>query len=204
MQLGIGEVLKKDFTSFGATDVAVAVVMGVIARAYMLVMSPLANVYLRGLGPIGDTINSASGYALLFALVALAAAIRSNGLTGLVSASVMAIVRVVTGDPFGVFSLPAFAFGAILGWLGMAALQYKKSYRNWLIWSFLWATGIQIIFMLLWGVYPILGSLEFGWIKLLTLDDILTAIVMGTIVYGLDKQLSGVQGLKTVYRTVQK
>jgi len=194
--------MKDDFKTFGATDVAVAVVLGIIARAFMLIASPLANVYLRGLGPAGDTINALLAYPILFGLVALAGAIRSNGLTALVCAWVMAIVRSFTGDPFGIFALEAFTVGGIMAWFGMAALRYKQTTVNWLLWSFLWATGIQIAFIFIWGVYPIYGSMQLGWAKLLTLDDIITAVVMCAIVVGLSRKLSAVQGLKSVYKKV--
>jgi hypothetical protein len=183
--MGFGENLRTDLKNFGTLDIMLAVVFGVIMRIYMIIGSPLINILLHGSGVVGDMINACLFLLPLYALLLLPGGIRSNGLTCWLAAVLMSLVRVFTGDPFGIIALQAYLVAGLGTWLTLAAMGYRRNFKTWFVSAFVWTFFVDGVFGIYFGVFPFLGSFAAGLAMYLIVERIINGLLVGAIVLGL-------------------
>lgn len=156
--------LQADIKSFRAIDLIVAVITGVVAWAYMLAGSPLINSVAQSMGPIGLFFASFL-LAVLYILLTLGYSIRKSGLVILVAMLVQAIMRLITGDPFGFIALQAYIVGGPLIWFATALFRdFSNSFAKWLLIGAMCHFFVDGIFYLYLGVSPLFHSELLGYL----------------------------------------
>lgn len=156
--------LQADVKSFRALDLIVAVITGVVAWAYMLAGSPLINSVAQSMGPIGLFFASFL-LAILYILLTLGYPIRKSGLVILVAMLVQAVMRLITGDPFGFIALQAYLVGGPLIWFATALFRdYSNSFAKWLLIGAMCHFFVDGIFYLYLGVSPLFHSELLGYL----------------------------------------
>jgi len=200
-KLGFADILRNDMKRLTSLDLMLAVVIGVIARIYMIVGSPAINVLLHGMGPLGDLINAASFLVVLYALLMLPGMIRLNGITAWLTAMLMAIFRILTGDPWGVVALQAYFLAGFFTWLTLAALRYKLKLFHWFIAAFVWTFWVDLIFGLYFAIWPLFGSVILGWIFYLIVQRIICGFLVAIVLFYAYRALTKVEAMRGIIIT---
>src|SRR5215216_4809892 len=173
--------MRRDIANFKTSDILVAVIFAVVARLYALFGSPAANAWLQSMGPSGQFLATFAIGVLYFILL-LAAVIRGNFLVCYVASVLMAVIRILTGDPFGPVALQSYLFGGLTGWIAFAAMGNRHTYVSWMVTSAFYAMGLDFVFYTFYlPVTPILGSDLLGWFVLVVVYRVLLGIILGAI-----------------------
>ncbi len=181
-------------------DLMVAVVFGVVVRVVMIIGSPVINVLFHGMGPIGDLANALTLLWVIYSMMLIPGALRRNGLVPLVTAEVMSLLRVVTGDAFGFIAVQAYLAAGVFALITLNLFRHSLGYLEWFVNSFVWTFWVDFIFGLYFGVFPFLGDLLLGWVWYLIVCRIANAIPMMFVVPLVTKALMGMEALRPVVK----
>jgi len=193
--------MRDDVKRIGSLDIMLAVVFAVIVRVYMIIGSPLVNLVLHGMGPVGDTLNAVTLLVPLYVLLMLPGAMRSNGLTAMLTAVLQSLIRTLTGDAFGIVALQSYFVGGLLSWIVLAAFKYKRNYITWLAAAFAWTFGVDMWFVIYIGVFPLFGSFALGLLYYATVERFLNALIVGAIILLALKRLERVESVRGIITT---
>lgn len=196
--MGVMAQLKTDISSFDATDLMIAVVLAVVGRVYMIFGSPIANVLFHGMGPIGDGLNVVILSPFLI-MRAFGGAMRKNGLTAFVCIMLVAILRLLTGDPFGFILIQSGLVGGIFLWFTMAAFEYKFDYKHWILYGIVFAVAIENVWVAYWEVWPVAGSWWLGW-GVYNMWNLLKGIIIGVVCMRLYATMSRYRSLRSLMK----
>jgi ABC-type thiamin/hydroxymethylpyrimidine transport system permease subunit len=192
--------LRASLASFKTADLLVAVVFAVVARIYLLVGSPLANAWLQSMGPVGQFLATFA-IGIVYFILLLAAVIRGNMLVTWVAGVLMAIIRVLTGDPFGPVALQAYAFGGFTGWVAFAAMGNRHTYLSWMVTAWWFSMGLDFVFYTFYlPVAPLLGSTVIGWFVVVVLYRMLLGVILGALVKPAGDALQRSEALRGIVR----
>lgn len=194
--MGLGEEIRKDIANFGTLDLMLAVVIGVIARIYMIVGSPAINVLIHGMGPLGDLINAATFLVPLYAVLMLPGTIRLNGVSAWLAAVLMSIFRMLTGDPWGIVALQAYFVAGLFTWIVLAAFRYRLTFPVWFAAAFIWTFFVDLIFGFYFGIWPLLGSEALGWFFYLIVQRLVCGFEVAIVLFFVYKALTGVEAMR--------
>jgi len=191
--------MSADLRALDTTDIVIGVILGVIARIYMIFASPIVNVMLHGLGPLGDTLWTPF-IAVNVMLVALPLGLRKNGIPCVIAGTTMGVVRLLTGDPFGVQATLGYFLGTLAFWVAAAGLNYKLNWRNWFISLFAFVWVLEGVFGVFWGIWPLFESMVLGYIKYLFIDRIVETLFATIFTVPIVGALLKVQSLRILVR----
>lgn len=173
--------MRADLANFKTADILVAVIIAVVARVYALFGSPAANAWLQAMGPVGQFLATFAIGILYFILI-LAAVIRGNFVVVWVAAVLMAVIRILTGDPFGPVALQAYLVGGFTGWAAFSVMGNRHSFLGWMVAAWWFSMGVDFVFYTFYiAPAPILGSVQMGWFMTVVVYRIILGIVMGAL-----------------------
>jgi ABC-type thiamin/hydroxymethylpyrimidine transport system permease subunit len=196
--MSILSTMRDDVKRIGSLDIMLAVVFAVIVRVYMIIGSPLVNLVLHGMGPVGDILNVVTLLVPLYVLLMLPGAMRSNGLTAMLTAVLQSLIRTLTGDAFGIVALQSYFVGGFIAWVCMAAFQYKRTYLHWISSAFCWTFGVDMMFAVYIGIFPLFGSMVLGILLYAFVERFLNAIIVGPIILLVLLRLSRVESVRGI------
>ncbi len=195
--------MRADIASFRTADILVAVIIAVVARVYSLFGSPVANAWLQAMGPVGQFFATYAVGILYFILI-LAAVIRGNFFVAWVAAVLMAVIRVLTGDPFGPVAFQAYLLGGFTGWVAFAMMNNRHTFLAWMVAGWWFSMGVDFVFYTFYiPVAPIAESPVLGWVVTVVIYRIILGVVMGALLKPVGDALYRSEVLRGIVRRPQ-